>query len=543
MPTRPGVNPTFEMAPFTTRERKIIFRLSRHFYITRAADTTQIGNSNYRAFLMRPAEDVSVALNVEREIVVLFADYETFEARTLRAFDLIYEQFDDVRVDRSLRFLLSADPRIESSIRHYLLQNPEYPIVIPFHYDEFLDDRGSIFFDAIRKNYLIRDLFGYQSPLKHEYFFFGRSRLVESVLDLHKSGQNSSLFGLRKSGKTSTIYAIQRRAKTSGCRTLVMDCQDPAVHSRRYAGLLEYIVSQARRELSLKRIDPSVGSSPHEVSENFQRLMGQTLNDAQSDVLLIFDEIENISPKTAASAHWRHGEDTLLLWQTLRAFFQNTRKFKLTFCFVGTNPHLFELPKLVDVDNPVYLFAPKTFIPMLDPNETREMVSRLGYFMGLDFDASVISYIHSRFGGHPFFIRQLCSQIHKKASLQRPQRVSLAACKAAEQDAGSDIVGYLNEILNSLGSFYPDEYTMLEYLATDDSSAFSELAEYSPADVEHLIGYGIVVRRGDDYEFAFDAIAETVKADLRHGKRSSLEEKRQEIGRRRNAIEEEIRSL
>ena len=59
---------------------------------------------------MRPAEDVSVVLNVEREVAVLFADYDTFEARTLRAFDLTYDQFDDVRVDRSLRFLISGDP-------------------------------------------------------------------------------------------------------------------------------------------------------------------------------------------------------------------------------------------------------------------------------------------------------------------------------------------------------------------------------------------------------------------------------------------------
>jgi len=46
---------------------------------------------------MRPAEDVSVVMNVEREIAVLFAEYGTFEARTLRAFDLTYDQFDDIR--------------------------------------------------------------------------------------------------------------------------------------------------------------------------------------------------------------------------------------------------------------------------------------------------------------------------------------------------------------------------------------------------------------------------------------------------------------
>ena len=431
----------------------------------------------------------------------------------------------------------------EDSIRHYLLQNPEYPIVVPFQYDAFLDQSDGFFFDAIRKNYLIRDLFGYQSPLKHEYFFFGRSKLVEAVLDLHKSGQNSGLFGLRKSGKTSTIYAIQRRAKTAGCRTLIVDCQDPAVHARAYSELLEYIVSKARTELSLKKIDTTIGSLPAQISENFRRLMNQTLGDAQSDLLLIFDEIENISPLTAASTHWRTSTDTLLLWQTLRSYFQSPIRFRLTFCFVGTNPHLFEMPKISDVDNPVYLFAPKTFIPMLDMAETSDMIKRLGYFMGLDFDGNVIAYIQGRFGGHPFFTRQLCSQVHKKTSIRRPQRVSLAACKVAEQDVGSDIMGYLAEILNSLRRFYPEEYTMIEYLAMGEVDSFSDLARYSPSYVEHLIGYGIVVRRGDDFEFSFDAVAGAVKANINNARESSLEQKRLEIGRRRNIIEEEIRSF
>jgi hypothetical protein len=323
MPTFPGVNPIFELAAFPLSERQAIMRFSRHFYITRAAQSVQVGNSNYRAFLMRPTEDVSAVLNVEREIVVLFADYQTFESRTLRAFDLTCDQFDDVRVDRSLRFLVTRDQNIEATIRHYLLQDPEYPIVIPFKYDDFRSTTDDFIFNAVRRNYLIRDLFGYQSPLKHEYYFFGRKALVESVLDLHKSGQNSSLFGLRKSGKTSTIYAIQRRAKTANCRTLVIDCQDPAVHAKRFGPLLEYILLEIRRELNLKQITIRLGDKPDYISQNFQRLMNEFLNAAGADVLLIFDEIENISPKTAASPHWRGQEDALLFWQTTRSFFQH----------------------------------------------------------------------------------------------------------------------------------------------------------------------------------------------------------------------------
>lgn len=322
----------------------------------------------------------------------------------------------------------------------------------------------------------------------------------------------------------------------------MIDCQDPAVHAKSFPALLEYIILQTRRELSLKRIDTSLGTQADQVSERFRRIMDQTLNDAQSNILLIFDEIENISPKTAASPHWRTGSDALLLWQTLRSFFQSSRRFKLTFCFVGTNPDLFETPKLGDIDNPVYLFTPKTFIPMLDLADTREMVSKLGYFMGLDFDHTIIAHLHNRFGGHPFFIRQLCSQIHKNLPLLRPQRVSLAACKAAEQGATSDIKGYLNEILNSLRTFYPDEYTMLEYLASGERENFAGFVEDSPSFSKHLIGYGIIVRRGNEFEFTFDAIAESVKANILQSRPPVAGERRQEIGRRRNAVEEELRS-
>lgn len=70
MPTFSGLNPPFELAAFPLKERQAIMRFARHFYITRAAQSVQVGNSSYRAFLMRPAEDDSAILSVEREIAV-----------------------------------------------------------------------------------------------------------------------------------------------------------------------------------------------------------------------------------------------------------------------------------------------------------------------------------------------------------------------------------------------------------------------------------------------------------------------------------------
>jgi hypothetical protein len=541
MTTFAGINTKFEIIAFPPKDQRAIRRFSQHFYITRACDSVQVGNARYRGFLMRPTEEMAAVLNVEREVPVLIADYETFEARTLLAFDRMFEQFDDVRVDRSFRILISGDKDIAQLIRHYLTQDPEYPIIISFHYDDFSRPTDDFLFSAIRGNYLIRDLFAYQSPLRQEYFYFGRESLVEGVIDLHRSGQNSGLFGLRKSGKTSTIFAIQRRARSAACRTLVIDCQDPAIHSKRYGALLEYIVLAIRDTLGLKRINIKMGDIPDQISENFRKNLDQSLSDAKSNVLMIFDEIENISPKTAASAHWREKDDSLLLWQTLRAYFQNPGKYKITFCFVGTNPQLFEMPKIVNIDNPIYLFAPKTFIPMLSFVETQEMVKRLGYFMGLDFSDSVIAHIHQRFGGHPFFIRQFCSQIHKKTPLTRPRHISLQVCRDIEGES-LDIKGYLDEILTQLKAFYPEEHEMLELLARGDRETFREMTEYSAAFTEHLMGYGIIVKRGEDYEFAFDAVAASVKANLRDTAHMNLEQKRSEISRRRNKIEEEVRA-
>jgi hypothetical protein len=543
MATFPGMNNQFAIAGYQEANRRIIRRFANLFYITRSIDPIQVGTATYEAFLMRPSDSISIVMNVEREFVVLLSKYENFDARILKAFDAVYERFDDIRIDKSVRFIVSNDPSIEASIRNYLIQDPEYPVVIPFRYADFASTYDEFIVNQIRSNHLVRDLFGYQSPLRNEYFFFGRGPLIETVLDLHKSGQNSGIFGLRKSGKTSTIFAIQRRAKTVGCRTVLLDCQDPSVHSRNYSELLAYIISEVRRTLSLKSKGISLGNSPAEVSDKFKQEMTQALGEARSHILLLFDEIENISPRTAASEHWRSGSDALLLWQILRSYFQSDRRYRLTFCFVGTNPNLLELTRINGVDNPVYLFAQKIFVPNLSEEDTREMLSRLGYFMGLDFPPAVVSHIHQRFGGHPFFIRQLCSRIHVLSTVRRPTQVSLQICKQAEADASFLIKQYVNEILDSLKSFYPEEHDMMSYLAQGDYQHFVDIARESPAFIEHLLGYGIVVQRGEHFDFAFDAIREAIQARASSTSGAGMiEEQRTEISRRRNRLEEEMRA-
>jgi hypothetical protein len=82
---------------------------------------------------------------------------------------------------------------------------------------------------------------------------------------------------------------------------------------------------------------------------------------------------------------------------------------------------------------------------------------------------------------------------------------------------------------------------MIEYLGTGEVTKFCEMVLYDHGYVEHLVGYGLVIQRGEDYEFAFESAEEAVKRAVVATKTEALPDRWAEISRRRNRIEEEIR--
>lgn len=537
MPTRPGFHASATFDDYPRAFDRAIRLIGTRFYITRSFKKETVGNSEYWGLLARPSDEFSVHLNADRELLFVFSNYESFEIRTLEAFDEFYFSLEQKRVDRSIRFLVSADPRIEEIIQHYLSQNPEYPVIIPILLPSMKDD-GDQILRAIRRNYLLRDLFGYQNPLREETFFFGRQEQVNAVLDLAKSGQSSSIFGLRKSGKTSSIYAIMRRAKAFDIVPIFVDCQSPAVHSRRYNELLAYILTQVRKSVGMTRAAEELQGSDATVAEEFNGQLKSIINQSKSRILIVFDEIENISPGTAASGHWEKGRDSLLFWQNIRSFIQQETGGRLVVCLVGTSPLLLESPEMDGVANPMYLFSQKRFIPTFSFDETREMIDRLGFFMGVEIDAVKIAELHKLYGGHPFFIRQVCSNIHKNVGAARPVRISDFQLRRAVDEFGGQLESYLAEILKSLRSFYPSEFRLLEAVAKGDAEEISEYGREAPDLVDHLIGYGLIERNGEMFDIRFEAIKHALRRVLAA---PSVEGLWTECMLRRNRVEVDIR--
>lgn len=97
----PGINLHFNYDSFNEDERKIISLFKKSLYVTNGGTTFSIANSTYRYFLVKPTEEFSLTFNLNREIVVIFADYVSFEPRSLDAATYVINNLHSkLRIDR-----------------------------------------------------------------------------------------------------------------------------------------------------------------------------------------------------------------------------------------------------------------------------------------------------------------------------------------------------------------------------------------------------------------------------------------------------------
>ncbi len=273
---------------------------------------------------------------------------------------------------------------------------------------------------------------------------------------------------------------------------------------------------------------------------NIQR-MSKSLGN--KNILLIFDEVENITPGVSPSDHWRTGLDFVYFWQTLRSSFQKLPQI-FSYLIVGTNPLCVEMEKIAGFDNPIFGQIPLDYIPRFDVPQTREMVRRLGRIIGLHFDEIIYGLLTEDFGGHPYLIRHVCSVINSICPGDRPIRVDKAVYNKAKRIFLREYGHFFEMILNVLKDYFKDEYEMLLYLSRGDIDTFNEFATMSPIFTNHLIGYGIIEENLGSYSFRVETIESYLKDKQKYKKLSlTQEEMRNEISQRRNSLENKLRQL
>jgi len=542
--TNPGLHRQFRLERFNDREKTIIKRLAQQWYLTSSGTHLRLAASEYDYFLMKPTPMFSELFNIEREVIVVLSPYASFEPRSLDAFDIVQRELSELRVESVCRVLISDDPDVERKVSDLLKTDPEQPIVIPFSYSELSSPQDDFFLrNRFRSHFYTRDLFAFLSPLRKDLYFFGRNQLLQEIINKHRAGEHTGLFGLRKSGKTSIIYAIERHLKAHNGEFLSLDCESPAIHHLRWFELLEKLVTDYKKVRGSRyKIGKENRYTEKTAASRFSEdILGIYSSKKRIPLLILFDEIERISPATGSSAHWRNETDFVYFWQTLRGFYQRNQEI-FTYMLVGTNPSCVEQSMIVGHENPLLGSIPNVYVPPFTVDQTREMVRKLGRYMGLRFDEVLYSKLVEDFGGHPFLIRQFCSKVHENCKGNRPARIGKALYDKVMLGFQRTAIDYLAMIVNVLREWYPDEYDMLRFLAQGDHATFDEFARDHVLYTRHLVGYGLLSQSEHGFSINIDALREYL-GNLHKYERLNLtdDEKVAEISSRRNQIEKLLR--
>jgi len=540
----PGIHPSADTnikCDFSESEGKIIKQWASQWYIT-SAGKRALNNSEYKFALVKPTDNIEEALNISREIVIIFSPYDSFEARTLDSYNALTSELTDQRYERICYVLISADENIEETLKHYL-SNQESQIIIPFSYKEFQANRSDQFFirNKFRRHFYSRDLFDYSEPLKKDLYFFGRNEIVTQIIAKHHNGLNSGYFGLRKTGKTSIIYDVDRKSFDNNFLSIIIDCQDTSFNMRRWNFALFYVCDCIAKKLNFKEKIEEASFTVQDASVKFKYYLEKFHKMANKKILLMFDEIENITFGKSSSKHWCEDLDFVHFWQSIRSIYQSSENI-FTFCIFGTNAKCIEDSSILGKDNPIYNMFQPCYIPGFDHDQTREMVRKLGRIMGMRFDESIYTHLIEDYGGHPFLIRRVCSKI-SKLNPERPVTIDRVKYLTSKEQFNSENI-YFQMILDVLQQFYAEEYEMLKFLAIDDNETFNYFVREDRSMVNHLIGYGLIRENDGRYDFKIDAIKDYIlRKEAKHIELTTPEEKWSHLCVLRNSLETELRKM
>lgn len=544
--TYAGIHPMVNLSLFDREERNIIETLGKTFYVTNGGEKICLGaSSQYRYCLIKPTDYFNVQFNLKREIIVIFSKYEKFEPRTFDAIAEVYRRNEQqFRIDRICSVIVSKDRNVIEEIRQILKNDIEMQVVIPFRYVELQNgDKTQLITNRFREHFYERDLFAFESPLKKDIYFFGRREYIHELLSRHSSSENSGVFGLRRSGKTSVLQAVERAAKLVDTACIFLDCQDLYHFSwnRALFSVIEKIAKSVNIIISSTKED----YDEENANEKFACDLELIILTSKRDILLLIDEIEQITPGLGMKDNWKNGDDFVKFWQTIRSNFHKWGN-KFTFILAGTNPSAIEQISIAGHDNPLFnQLKEDSYLLPFSVNDTKEMVNKLGSYMGLNFDDIVCAKLTQDFGGHPYLIRHFCSAINKyimDSRMQRPVLITNAIYnKVMPIFAEKSADNYCRFIMGVLIDYYPEEYKFLEQLALGNVGTDNHEI-YDPQMISHLLGYGIIENNHGVFDFKIEVLKNYLNRKYAYRRQNMTdEEKWAEISERRNKIEPKIR--
>lgn len=527
-------------------ERKFVKALAREFTVTWAGRRSP-ANATMSVYLLRPDKTMVELFGFSQEVIAAYSPFRDLQPRVFQGIDLLMGELPfSGRADSTTCLLVTDDPSANDKAIEYGAANPGARTFVGISREELEADRDGWALKNRMMNHLFAlDLFDHRLPLRNDSSFFGRNDVVQEFQRAFSSGENRGLFGLRKTGKTSVIYKCQRLAEQgSSLRYFYFDCKSPSVRMLHWAQLLRKIGNEIAPLAGLPGVPEDAIDA--EAAQAFLDLVSRVPSNLTP--VLVFDEIEYVSPSARLDAHWQ--AEFIPFWQTI---WSAQSSHRLPVLMVGVNPSIVELDRIAGAQNPLFGIVPPRFLTGLAESDVQRMLSVLGARMGLQFDHSAAAYMQERYGGHPLLVRLACSMLHRSLQARkvtRPVPVDRAMLISDQDARDAELVFYCGHVLSELQDFYPEEYNLLENVATGQMAEYLEFYQH-PEYVNHLLHYGLLRRTpGGVRAIAIPVIGDYVgmRAALNEGRRANLRlvpsnERTAWVARRVRALLDDIRRL
>lgn len=475
------------------RETELANNLGEAFDVTSGSI-----ESGQTIWICQPNQQTADRFGFTQELLLVYTSHSKPDARIITSVNTIIKE-SSLRSRLDKLVVLIVHETEYDNIKD-ILESEKDIVAVSIPAKSLADkQRGSFFVRSqIAAHIGQYDLFGKSSPIRHDRYFYGRSKIVQEITSRAISAnEHSGLFGLRKTGKTSVLFAVQRRLEETKTICEYIDCQTPGVYGGRWWALLNQISTRlidafnkrmANEDLKLREY-----LSEAAATEFMKTVKSIIAHEDIDQIVLLMDEIEFITPDISNTLGMHWDVDFQPFWQTIRATSQETGG-KFTFIVAGVNPYSVETPSFKSAPNPIFQLAPAYYLEPLSESSVRDMVRTIGKVSGLNFEEECFSYLCSTYGGHPYLIRLACSVVSmRKGPAPATGKIDIKADDFIKSRSSikTRLGEPIKDILLSLVWWYPSEYEALQILATDSEFA-EEYIEKTPELKERFHKYGLL---------------------------------------------------
>jgi len=303
-----------------------------------------------------------------------------------------------------------------------------------------------------------RNMYETAGSVENPLEFFGREKMMATLLDSMSHLQHIGLFGPRKIGKTSLVW--QLREQMAQHIVAYIDLQHvPRDCSYLYQIILDECVRDASfkyPEIKLPTFERTKGAIlPNYSTQFIQHLVRvwETLKAHRHDIkiVLLLDEAEHFVPNLTEDEEGFSGFHEFM--GVIRGVSQQYGF--LVSIIVSSRPEISRIDTYRGQSNPGFHYYKEVFLSSLAETGCNQMIQNLGAQMGMSYNEEALSRIYYETGGHPYVTRQFCSLLAQQDSNNTEEGCATNCAKTVEvQDIEQAISDYLEQKSDYLESIW-----------------------------------------------------------------------------------------